>query len=50
MGLPLAASGMLTVSAGVALAHRLPEQRMRTLFAWMLLVTGSWLLLGLLWH
>jgi len=50
MGLPLAASGMLTVSAGVALAHRLPEQRMRTLFAWMLLVTGGWLLLGLLWH
>lgn len=50
MGLPLAASGMLTVSAGVALAHRLPEQRMRTLFAWMLLATGGWLLLGLLWH
>lgn len=50
MGLPLAASGMLTVSAGVALAHRLPEQRMRTLFAWMLLATGAWLLLGLLWR
>lgn len=50
MGLPLAASGMLTVSAGVALAHRLPEQRMKTLFAWMLLATGGWLLLGMLWR
>jgi uncharacterized membrane protein YfcA len=46
MGLPLAVSGMCTVSAGVALAHRLPERRMRAAFAWMLLCTGAWLLIG----
>ncbi len=46
MGLPLALSGMCTVSSGVALAHRLPERRMRAAFAWMLLGTGTWLLVG----
>lgn len=46
MGLPLALSGMCTVSSGVALAHRLPERRMRGAFAWMLLCTALWLLLG----
>lgn len=45
MGLPMAVGGLLTVSAGVALAHRLPERRMRLAFAWMVLVTGLWLLL-----
>ncbi len=50
MGLPLALSGMLTVSAGVAAAHRLPEHRMKTLFAWMLMATGGWLLMGMLWR
>ena len=50
MGVPLALSGMLTVSAGVGLAHRLPEQRMKTLFAWMLLLTGGWLLVSMLWR
>ncbi|WP_290871585.1 sulfite exporter TauE/SafE family protein [Aquabacterium sp.] len=50
MGLPLALSGMVTVSSGVALAHRLPERRMKTLFAWMLLGAGGWLLLGMLWR
>ncbi len=50
MGLPLAVSGMFTVSAGVALAHRLPEQRMKTWFAWMLLATGGWLLAGMAWR
>lgn len=49
MGLPLALSGMVTVSSGVALAHRLPERRMKALFAWMLLGAGGWLLLGMLW-
>jgi len=44
LGLPLAVGGLLTVSAGVALAHRLPEQRMRTAFAWMLQCTGLWML------
>ena len=46
MGLPLAAGGLLTVASGVTLAHRLPERRMRTFFAWMLLVTAIWLVIG----
>ena len=46
MGLPLAVGGLFTVSAGVALAHRLPEKRMRAAFSWMLLVTAGWLILG----
>ncbi len=46
LGLPLAASGMFTVSAGVALAHRLPEKRLRAAFAWMLLATALWLLVA----
>jgi hypothetical protein len=46
MGLPLAIGGLFTVSAGVALAHRLPEKRMRAAFAWMLLGTALWLLIG----
>ncbi|HEY6895624.1 MAG TPA: sulfite exporter TauE/SafE family protein [Rhodocyclaceae bacterium] len=46
LGLPLALGGLFTVSAGVALAHRLPEARMRTAFGWMLLATAGWLLLA----
>jgi uncharacterized membrane protein YfcA len=38
---------MCTVSAGVAFAHRLPERRMRQAFAWMLLLTSVWLLVGM---
>lgn len=45
VGLPLAVGGLFTVSAGVALAHRLPERTMRTAFAWMILGTAIWLLL-----
>jgi hypothetical protein len=45
MGLPMAAGGLFTVSAGVAVAHRLPERRMRMAFAWMLLATAGWMLL-----
>lgn len=45
IGLPLAAGGLLTVTAGVALAHRLPEQTMQQAFAWMVLLTALWLLL-----
>jgi uncharacterized membrane protein YfcA len=45
VGLPLAIGGLFTVSAGVALAHRLPEQTMKTAFAWMILGTAIWLLL-----
>jgi uncharacterized membrane protein YfcA len=44
MGLPLAVGGLFTVSAGVAVAHRLPERRMRAAFAWMVLCTAIWLL------
>jgi uncharacterized membrane protein YfcA len=44
VGLPLALGGLFTVSAGVALALRLPERRMRAAFAWMLLCTALWLL------
>ncbi len=46
MGLPMALGGLFTVSAGVALAHRLPEKRMRAAFAWMLLATALWLSFG----
>ena len=46
MGLPLAAGGLLTVASGVALAYRLPEKRMRTFFAWMLMATAGWLVIG----
>ena len=44
LGLPLAAGGLFTVSAGVALAHRLPERRMRVAFAYMVLCTALWML------
>lgn len=46
MGLPMAVGGLFTVSAGVALAHRLPERRMQAAFAWMMLATALWLLGG----
>jgi uncharacterized membrane protein YfcA len=36
----MAAGGLTTVSAGVALAHRLPERTMRLLFCALLLVTA----------
>lgn len=44
LGLPLAAGGLFTVCAGVALAHRLPERRMRVAFAYMVLCTALWML------
>lgn len=46
LGVPMALGGVMTVSAGVALAHRLPERPMRTAFAVMLAVTALWLLVG----
>lgn len=45
IGLPLAVGGLFTVSAGVAVAHRVPERTMKTAFAWMVLGTAIWLLL-----
>lgn len=49
LGLPMALGGVLTVSAGVALAHRLPEKPMRTAFAAMLVGTAAWLIVGPMW-
>jgi len=43
LGLPLAAGGLFTVSAGVTLAHKLPERQMRKAFALVMLATGIWL-------
>ena len=46
LGAFLALGGLSTVAAGVAFAHRLPERKMRRAFAWMLLLTATWLGLG----
>lgn len=40
LGIPLALGGVFVVKAGVALAHRLPERTLRTLFG-VLLVTSA---------
>ena len=40
LGAALAAGGMATVSWGVALAHRVPERRLKQSFALMLLLTA----------
>jgi uncharacterized membrane protein YfcA len=40
LGLPMAIGGICTVSWGVAWAHRLPERRLRTVFALMLIATA----------
>lgn len=45
MGVPLAFGGLVTVSAGVSAAHKLPERQMRVLFAAMLVCTAVWLLI-----
>lgn len=44
LGLPMAVGGICTVSWGVMWAHRLPEARLRQLFALMLAAT-AWLML-----
>jgi hypothetical protein len=41
LGVPLAVGGALSVSAGVALAHRLPERRLRLAFCGLLLLTAA---------
>jgi len=46
LGMPMALGGLFTVSAGVALAHRLPERPMRVSFAVIMLVTALWLVAG----
>ncbi|GAB3130139.1 sulfite exporter TauE/SafE family protein [Novispirillum itersonii] len=45
LGAALAVGGVLTVSAGVALAHALPERRLRALFGLMLIGTAGLLAL-----
>lgn len=49
VGIPLAIGGLVTVSKGVALAHALPEQKMRVLFSGMLVVTALFLLIKPYW-
>ncbi|MNR19445.1 Sulfite exporter TauE/SafE [compost metagenome] len=39
-GIPLSLGGMLTISWGVALAHRMPERRLRAAFAVCLIATA----------
>lgn len=41
LGLALAFGGVLSVSAGVAFAHRLPERRLRALFAFGIVATAG---------
>jgi uncharacterized membrane protein YfcA len=46
VGVALGAGGMLTVSAGVALAHIWPERLLQRSFGWMLAATALWLVVG----
>jgi uncharacterized membrane protein YfcA len=45
-GLPMALGGVLSVSWGVALAHKLPASRLRTLFCLVLLGTAAGMLVA----
>lgn len=45
-GIPMALSGMLSVSAGVVLAHKMPERMLRLLFCSVLLATAAMMLLS----
>ena len=45
VGIPLAIGGMFSVSPGVALAHRLPERRLRLWFSIALIVLAGWMML-----
>ena len=45
LGIPLALGGIAAISAGVGLAHRLPERRLRLGFCGLLLVTAALLAL-----
>ena len=44
VGIPMALGGMLTVSWGVALAHHLPERRLRMLFCAALIAIALWMI------
>jgi len=43
-GIPLGVGGLLSISAGVTLAHRLPERVLRLLFCGLLVVTAAMLI------
>lgn len=45
LGLPLAFGGLFTVSAGVAIAHYLPEKALRRSFAAVMIIAAFWLIL-----
>jgi uncharacterized membrane protein YfcA len=45
VGIPLALGGVLSISWGVALAHHLPERRLRMLFCAALMAIALWMLL-----
>jgi uncharacterized protein len=44
LGLPLALGGLFTVSAGVAVAHWLPEKTLRRSFAAVMIMAACWLI------
>lgn len=44
VGIPMALGGVLSISWGVALAHHLPERRLRMLFCGALLVLSVWMM------
>lgn len=44
VGIPMALGGVLSISWGVALAHHLPERRLRILFCGALLVLSVWMM------
>jgi uncharacterized protein len=45
LGIPLMVGGMTAISAGVAVAHRLPERRLRFAFCGLLIITAALLVL-----
>lgn len=45
VGVPLALGGVLSISWGVALAHHLPERRLRMLFCGALIAIASWMMI-----
>ncbi|MFJ2990237.1 sulfite exporter TauE/SafE family protein [Collimonas sp. NPDC087041] len=45
IGIPLAIGGIFSVSAGVALAHHLPERKLRLSFSTALILLAGWLIL-----
>ncbi|MDR6393813.1 sulfite exporter TauE/SafE family protein [Herbaspirillum seropedicae] len=46
VGIPMALGGVLSISWGVALAHHLPERRLRILFCGALLLLSVWMMVG----